>query len=251
VMIVSEELAARAFPGQRALGRRTNCCEGPPNYAKEVVGVVGNVRTRGPMSDPGPEFYLPLRQAPEKSWDWIDRTMTLVVRRSGSTADAITAMRAAVREVDSTLPLAGITTLEEALRASTAAARFRTLLLAVLGIVGLLLSAVGIYGVVAYFVGLRTREIGVRMALGAKPADVLRMLAWQGMRPVLAGLVLGGLGAAWAAQLLSASLRGVSPADPLALAGAMALLACVALVATLAPARRALRVDPSRVLGEG
>ncbi|MCP3139429.1 ABC transporter permease [Pyxidicoccus xibeiensis] len=251
VMIVSEELAARAFPGEGALGRRINCCEAPPNYAKEVVGIVGNVRTRGPMSDPGPEFYLPLRQAPAKSWDWIDRTMTLVVRRSGSTADAITAMRTAVREVDSTLPLSGITTLEDALRASTAASRFRTLLLAVLGIVGLLLAAVGIYGVVAYFVGLRTREIGVRMALGARPMDVLRMLAWQGLRPVLAGLVLGGLGAAWAARLLQASLRGVGPADPVALAAAMALLACVALVATLAPARRALRVDPSQVLGEG
>ncbi|MBF5043199.1 ABC transporter permease [Aggregicoccus sp. 17bor-14] len=252
VIILSEALARQAWPGQRALGKHIGCCEMEPALRnKEVVGIAGDVRSQGPMSDPAPEFYLPLRQAPGKSWDWIDRTVTLVVRRSGSTADAITAMRAAVREVDSTLPLAGITTLEEALRASTATARFRTLLLAVLGIVGLLLAAVGIYGVVAYFVGLRTREIGVRMALGAKPADVLRMLAWQGMRPVLAGLGVGGLAAVWATRLLQASLRGVSPADPVALAAAMALLALVALLATLAPARRALQVDPSRVLGEG
>ncbi|MBF5043865.1 ABC transporter permease [Aggregicoccus sp. 17bor-14] len=252
VMLVSGQLARTAFGSTPALGRKLACCTPDPQGRwREVAGIVGDVRTAGPMEDPAPEFYLPLNQVPPEAWEWEGRTLTLVVRRAGSITDAVAAMRAAVREVDPGLPLYGVTTLEEALRASTAQARFHTLLLGLLGLVGLVLAAVGIYGVVAYFVGLRTREIGVRMALGARPVDVMRMLAWQGMRPVLAGLVLGGFAAVWTTRLLQASLRGVSPADPWALAAALLLLALVALLATLTPARRALRVDPARVLGEG
>jgi hypothetical protein len=251
-MLVSAELARRAFPDGRAVGRKVACCTPDPQARwREVAGVVGDVRSAGPLSDPEPEFYLPMRQVPTEAWDWEGRTLTLVVRRRGSMADAVAAMRAAVREVAPGVPLYGVVALEDALRASTARARFHTLLLGLLGAMGLVLAAVGIYGVVAYFVGLRRKEIGVRMALGARPVDVLRMLAWQGMRPVLVGLLLGGVLAAWATRLLQASLRGVDPADPVSLAAAMGLLTLVALLATLAPARRALRVDPAQVLGEG
>ncbi|MGH7720596.1 MAG: ADOP family duplicated permease [Gemmatimonadaceae bacterium] len=253
VMVVSEALAERAWPNESALGKRIACCEGAPGDPrwKTVIGVVGDVRSEGPAVDVAPEFYLPIEQIPPEAWEWIQRAMTLVARGTGDPAALTGAMRAAVRAVDPALPLYGLSTMDEAMRNATSEARFNTLLLASLGAIGLLLAAVGIYGVIAYFVTLRTQEIGVRMALGASVRDVVRLLTWEGLRPVLLGIALGTV-ASWAAtRLLRGSVYGVSTTDPITFAGVALLLLLVGLVASLLPARRATTVDPAKVLNSG
>jgi putative ABC transport system permease protein len=138
--------------------------------------------------------------------------------------------------------------MEESLRNTLAPARFNTMLLATLGVIGLTLAAMGIYSVIAYFVSLRTHEIGVRMALGANGRDVVRLMTWQGMRPVFIGVGIGGAGAFWASKLLASSLFGVSASDPLTFIGVAAVLIVVAIIATLVPARRATQIDPTKAL---
>jgi predicted permease len=250
VMVVSERLAALAWPGADPIGKRIDCCEGSPDGPvwKTVVGVVGDVRSAGPMRDPGPEFYLPIAQAPSAYWTWTNRTMSLVARSEAAPEVAIGAMRAAVRRLDPSLPLFGVSTAEDLLATTLAPARFNTLLLGVLAALGLLLAAAGIYSVIAYFVTLRTHEIGVRMALGARGGDIIRLLTWQGLRPVAAGLLLGTLGASAATRLLRGALYGVTATDPATFAGVAALFTLVALAAIVVPARRAARVEPTRAL---
>jgi putative ABC transport system permease protein len=249
VMVVSRETARRAWGAADPIGKRVGCCEGSlddPRW-KTVIGVVGDVRARGPASAVRAEFYLPIAQAPPQAWTWIQRTMTLVAR--GSDAGLLAgAMRAAVRGIDPALPLSALTSMDEALRESTAEARFHTLLLLCLGLLGLFLAAVGIYGVIAYFAGLRTHEIGIRIALGARRADVLALLAWQGARPLGGGLLAGAAGALAATRWLQGSLHGVSPTDPLTFGCVIALLAATASLAILIPALGALRVDPRRAI---
>jgi putative ABC transport system permease protein len=251
VMIVSEELAKRAWPGQDPIGKRIACCEGAPDDPrwKTVVGVAADVRSRGPTVDAYPEFYLPIEQVPPEAWDWIQRAMAVVVRATGSDAGSLaTPLRAAVREIDPALPVYGVTTMNDALSGSIAQARFNTLLLTLLGAIGLVLAAVGIYGVVAYFVNLRTHEIGVRVALGARPRDVVRLMTWQGARPILIGMAIGILAAISTTRLLQNSVYGVSVTDPATIVAVAVALGLVGLLATLIPARRATRVDPVRAL---
>jgi putative ABC transport system permease protein len=253
VMIVNETLARAAWPGEDPIGKRIACCEGAPDQPvwKTVVGVAADVRSRGPAAEPRPEFYLPMDQVPEEAWAWIQRTMTLMVRAEGVSAAALTpALRQAVREVDPTLPVYNVATMSERLRDSTAQARFNTLLLSALGGVGLLLAAVGIYGVIAYFVAQRTREIGVRMALGATGRDVLGLVLRQGMAAVLAGVAVGIPSALMAGRALQAMLYGVGSGDPLTLVTVVAVLLLVALLASALPARRAVRVQPTEALAE-
>ena len=250
VMIVSEGLANTMWPGEDPIGKRVACCEGGPDDPrwKTVVGVVGDVRSRGPAEHIRAEFYLPIDQVPPEAWDWVQRAMTIVVRTNGDPASATPAMRAAVRALDPGMPLYAITTMPESLRESTAQSRFYTLLLATLGLVGVLLAAVGIYGIIAYFVTQRSQEIGIRIALGASARDVVRLSAWHGLRPVLVGVVVG-VGAAWGTtRLLQGVLRGVTPTDPATFASVVVLLVIIALVASYIPARRATRVDPTRAL---
>jgi predicted permease len=251
VMIVSAELARRAWPGQDPIGKRVVCCEGGPDDPrwKTVVGVARDVRSAGPTVDVGPEFYLPIDQVPPEAWDWMQRTMAIVVRGSDADAAPLAAsIRDVVRGIDPNLPVYTITTMTDALRDSTAQARFNTLLLTLLGAIGLVLAAVGIYGVVAYFVNLRTHEIGVRVALGAQPRDVMRLMTWQGARPILIGMVIGILAAVATTRLLRSSVYGVSVTDPLTILAVAVALGLVGLLASVIPARRATRVDPVRAL---
>ena len=132
--------------------------------------------------------------------------------------------------------------------ASVATSRFNTILLTTLGVMGLVLSAIGIYGVIAYFVSQRTKEIGVRLALGASPGDVVRLVIRQALKPVLVGLMLGVAGAIGASGVLAAQLYGVTPRDPLTIVVVSIVFVAVAIVASWAPARRASRVDPTRAL---
>jgi predicted lysophospholipase L1 biosynthesis ABC-type transport system permease subunit len=249
VMIVSRSLAERLFPGGDALGKRVACCDTTATGRwKTVVGIAGDVRWRGIAAPIEPEFYLPLEQIPDHAWGWVQRTMTLVARGDTDLATAAAALRAAVREVDPSVPIFQVTDMEEAVRRSTATPRFHTGLLTALGIIGLTLAAVGIYGVVSYFVTIRTHEIGVRMALGAARRDVLLLMAAQGLRPVVAGTAVGIGAALGLTRLLRNALYGVQPTDPLTLAAVAVVLLGVGLAAILLPAQRAMRVEPMRAL---
>ena len=247
VMVVSEALAKRAWPNQEAVGKRIACCEGQPDDPrwKTVIGVVGDVRSSGPATEIRPEFYLPIEQVPPEAWEWVQRSMTIVARATtGNAASLAAPMRRAVRQLDAGLPLYSVSSMDDALVRSMAEARFHTLLLAALGAIGLVLAALGIHSVIAFFVSIRTHEIGVRMALGATSGDVVTLLTWQGMRPVLAGVALGAVGALAASRLLAGSLYGVTTSDPVTYVGVATLLVGVGVLASLVPARRATQVDP-------
>ena len=250
VMIVNETLARLAFPGETPIGKRVRCCEGTHDdpRLKTIVGVVADTRWRGPGVDPSPEFYLPMPQIPGEAWTWIQRSMTIVARTTGDPVQLATAMRAAVTGVDPTVPVYDIATMDERLGRSLAQARFNTFLLTTLGTIGLVLAAVGLYGVLAYLVAQRSHEIGVRMALGATAQDVVVLIAVQGLRLVIVGIVVGLGVAILATRLLREALVGVTPTDPATFASVVIVLVAAGLLASIIPARRATRVDPTRAL---
>ena len=251
VMIVSRKLAEKLWPGQDALGKRVGCCEGTPEDPrwKTVVGIAGDVLSRGLASETYPEFYLPIQQAPPEAWDWIQRTVTIAARAANGRASSLAgAVRQAARNGAPGVPLYDVQTMPERLRTSLAEERFHTLLLLSLGGIGLLLAAIGIYGIVAYFVAQRTAEFGVRIALGAAPRDILLVTARHSLVPVGLGLSVGILGALAGARILGAVLRGVGPRDPLTFAAVVIVLSAAAALATYLPARRATRIDPMTAL---
>jgi predicted permease len=252
VMVVSQSLANAAFPGQDPIGKRIACCEPAadgksPDY-KTIVGVVGDVRWRGPGIVPSPEFYLPMAQAPRAAWDWIQRTMYVVVRTRLTPEAMSNPLRLAAADVAPEVPLFGLMTMEQRVMDSLAAAKFNTLLLTLLSAIGVVLAAVGIYGVIAYFVTRRTQEIGVRMALGATRGDVVRLVMGQAARPVILGIAIGVIASAFLTQVLTSQLFDVTPGDPVTFAIVAIALAGVALLASLVPARRAASVNPTRAL---
>ncbi|HEY7369400.1 MAG TPA: ABC transporter permease [Thermoanaerobaculia bacterium] len=251
VMVISESLAQAAYPGEDPLGKRMLCCEGNDDDPmwKTVVGVVADVRSRGPARDVQPEFYLPTAQAPRASWDWIQRTMTLAVRSSGADpASLATPVRLAASRVDPLLPLYGLATMEERRDRVLSETRFTTTLLTALGGLGLLLSAIGIYGVIAYFVAQRAPEIGVRIALGATTRDILLFVVRHSLAPVAGGLTVGILAAFAATRLLRSQLTGAEALPPSVLASGIGVLVLAAMAASLVPAMRALKVDPKQSL---
>jgi predicted permease len=252
VMVVSQALAEAAFPGQDPIGKRIGCCErGPdkntPDY-KTIVGVTADVRSRGMGEAPSPEFYLPTDQVPPEAWTWIQNTVYIVVRTDLDPAVMTNPIRGVVRDIAPGVPVFNVSTMEQRLRNSMAAAKFNTLLLSLLGAVGLVLSSVGIYGVIAYFVTRRTQEIGVRMALGASRRDVVRLVFRQAAWPIALGIALGLVASALLTRVLSNQLVGVSPYDPMTFVGMVIALALVAFGASLIPASRAAALDPTKAL---
>ncbi len=252
VMVVSEALANAAFPAQDPIGKRIACCESAPDGKspdyKTIVGVAGDVRWRGPGEAPSPEFYLPAAQVPDVAWDWIQRTMYVAIR-SATEPDALTVpLRNAVAAVAPGVPLFNARTMDQRLGESLATAKFNTLLLTLLGAIGVVLVAVGVYGVIAYFVTRRTPEIGVRMALGATRRDVVALVVKQAAWPVGLGIAAGVIISAGATRVLSSQLFNVKPHDPVTFILVALTLAAVALFATLVPARRAASMDPTRAL---
>lgn len=254
VMIINETLAREAFGQEDPLGKRMVCCEGQPGNPmwKTVVGVAADVRARGPAMDVRPEFYLPLAQVPDVAWGWIQNSLTVLVRPESGDASALAGtVRSALRAVDPSLPVYSLTTVDEGLWRVTAQARFNTLLMSLLGVTGLVLAAIGIYSVITWLVAQRTREIGVRMALGAPAGTVVRQVALHGLTPVVAGLAIGLAGALATGRFLEGQLFQVEAHDPLTLAVVIALMLLVAIGAALMPAWRAARIDPATALHEG
>ena len=247
VMVINETLAREAFPGQDPAGKRIACCEpgpdGSPNW-KEVVGVVGDVRAQGLDEAPVPEFYLPMVQAPAAAWTWDDRTMTVVVRAQGDPVALMAPLRRAIADLDPALPLYHLGTMHGRVVDSMAQARFSTTLLTAFGAIALILAAIGVYGVISYGVTQRTQEIGIRMALGARHADVLGMVVRHGAALAAIGLAVGLAGALALSRLIGSLLFQVSPTDPPTFATGMVVLTAVAVLAAVLPARRAAQTDP-------
>jgi putative ABC transport system permease protein len=171
-----------------------------------------------------------------------------VAKTATDPAGYASTMRSALQGIDPDLPVGRVSTMEEIVRGSTGSRRFPMMLLGAFGAVALVLAVVGVYGVVSYVVTQRTREIGIRVALGARRAQVLRLVVMGALRPVIAGLAIGSVGAAFAARLLGTLLYDVKPGDPAVLAGIAAVLAVAAMAASLVPGARATRVDPITVL---
>jgi putative ABC transport system permease protein len=237
VVIVSKAFTKRYFPNEDAIGKRVIFDE-PQKTPREIVGVVDDVRRKGLDVDVNPEMYVSYIQNPE-------RRMNLVLRTEARDASQITpAARAQVKAFDPNQIIWRAQTLEQLLGTSVAPRKFNMLLLGIFAGVALLLAAVGLYGVMSYSVSWRTQEIGIRMALGANRADVLKLVVRQGMMMTLIGLVLGLAGAFALSRVLTGMLYGVSATDPLTFTGVSIVLLVVALLACLIPARRATHVDP-------
>lgn len=236
VAIVNEHMAKTYWPGQSAIGKRLRI--GSRDSAPvEVVGVAQNGKYRLYFEPPLDYMFLP-REQNYRGYG------TLVVHSKNDMAALTTAVRREVAAIDPDMPLIAVRTIEQYLDGRFSLPSLFSSLLAVFGLVGLTLAAVGLYGVMGYSVAQRTREIGIRMALGAPPANVLRMVLTQGMKLTLVGLLIGLAAAFGAGRLLDSMLYGVSASDPLTFGGIAAVLALVALVACCIPARRAAKVDP-------
>jgi putative ABC transport system permease protein len=242
VALISQALARRYFPHQDPLGRHM-VFGFPPygNVSREIVGVVSDIRDVSLARKPGPLMYVPFAQAP--FWG-----AEIVARSSLPPADLATAIRTLTHQIDPGVPVTKMETLPEALHTSIAEPRLRTVLLAIFGAVALLLAMIGIYGVISYSVSRRTREIGVRMALGASRASLSRLVLRESARLAMLGLAAGIPAALVSAHFLSAMLFAVTPTDPITFIGVALLLTLVALAAGFFPARRAMRIDPVAAL---
>jgi putative ABC transport system permease protein len=237
VLVVTEAFVKRFFPGEDPIGRRL-VFDGPDKTPREIVGVVGDVKRKGLDADTQPEVYVSYLQRPDRRLNVLLKTD---LRDAGQ---LIQPARAAVKAFDPDQIIWRTQTLDQLLSTSVAPRRFNMFLLGIFAAVALVLAAVGLYGVMSYSVSWRTHEIGIRMALGAKRANVLRLVVRQGMTMALIGLAIGLVGAFSLSRVLKSLLYGVSSTDPLTFAIVSVVLLAVALLACLLPARRATRVDP-------
>jgi putative ABC transport system permease protein len=244
VIIVNQTFARKFFPNEDPIGKRIKpgiSTDLDKPVMREIVGVVSDVRNRNLSSDLREGFFVPSRQLPFNQ-------MTMIVRTTSDPHSVITAVQNEVHSMDQELPVYSIKTMDEYISATVAAPRFNATLLVIFAIVALVLTIVGLYGVMSYSVAQRTNEIGIRMALGAQTRDVLRLIVSQGFKLVLIGLVIGLAGAFGLMSIISSLLFGVTWKDPLTFATVAVLLAFVALLACYIPARRATRLDPLNAL---
>jgi putative ABC transport system permease protein len=245
VAIVSASLVRRHFGDLDPIGRRVKQVGDWPkpddNPWLTVVGVVDDVKYAGLAEETGPALYVPLRQNPFRS-------QNLVVRADGDPGSTVTAIREALHGIDPDLPLANVRMMDERLWTAASPHRFRARLMGLFGVMGLVLAAIGIYGVLSYAVAQRTREIGIRAALGATEMELVRLVLRESLALTAVGAAIGLALSLAAGRLLTAVLFAVSPTDIVAIAGATALLVSVAIVSALLPARRAAAVDPATAL---
>ena len=245
VVLINERTAQRFFPGQNPVGQQirvsAELAREARNGPKTIVGVVGDIKYGGLDEDTPAEIYLPYEQHPVDAF-------TVAVRTSADRIASIPTLRHDVAGLDPLLPLANIKRLAALVDASLAERRFTMLVLLTFAAIAVALSVIGVYGVLAYLVAQRRREIGLRLAIGASPADVVWLFVREGAALTLVGLGAGLAGALAAGRWISALLFGVTPADPVTLAIVVCALAGAAACATYVPARRAAGVDPSEAL---
>jgi putative ABC transport system permease protein len=242
VALVSAALAQRLWPGANAIGKRIRL-GGVKGANRLVVGVVGNVKHRGLDASSTLQWYVPERQ-----WAGGDNQEMLIVRTAGDPAAITATVRKAIAAIDATQPIVKVATMGQLIATSTAQRRLALVLFGAFAIAALLLAVAGIYGVLAGSVAERTREIGVRAALGATPSAIVGLVVGQGGRLAAIGMTLGVAGSLALTRYLRTLLFGVGPSDPLTFAGVVLLLGFVTIAACLIPAMRAARVDPSRAL---
>ena len=245
VAIISEAMAQRFWQGEDPIGKRVAIgreqVQGQEMIWREVVGVVGNVRHWGLMEDATPDTYVSDLQNPSPS-------MFLVVRSSSNQTDLVSAIRKEILSIDKNQPVYSVTTIDELLLRSISQLRFYMMLLTIFAGIALVMAVVGVYGMLAYSVNQRKREIGVRLALGARRNDIIKMVLAQGMKLVLIGIVAGIAVAIPLTRLMSSLFYGVRSIDPLTYVGVSLFLALIALISSYFPARSATRVDPAITL---
>jgi len=245
VIIVSETFVRQNFPGEDVIGKRIkpgiSTFEDEETPWREIVGVVGDVKNRALNMEPRPVYYVPQAQIPFNQ-------MIMVLKTNGDPHSFVKAGTKEVGTIDGDLAVFGVKTMEEYISRSVSTPRFNTTLLSIFAAVALVLTVVGLYGVMSYAVAQRTNEIGIRLALGAQTRDVLSLIIGQGLRLVLVGLAIGLLGAFALMRVISGLLFGVTAKDPMTFIIVSVVLAIIALLACYVPARRATRVDPLEAL---
>jgi predicted permease len=239
VVVINEAMARREFPDRDPLGQRISFGPGPGGEQQwlDIVGVVGNVRQYRADEAPVPMTYVVHTSNPQRGF-------SLIVRADGDAMALASSVRARLQAIDPTLPVTRARTLNEVIGASLTQRRFNMTLLVVFASIALILAVAGIYGTVAYAVAQRTQEIGIRVALGATAGEVLRLVLFDALKPVGAGLVLGMVAALGLARALDRLVYGISTTDALTFVTLPALLGLVAMLASWLPALRATRVDP-------
>jgi putative ABC transport system permease protein len=251
VVLISETMAQRFWPNENPIGKHLTMTfsSGKP---REIIGIVGDVKLDGlDVTAPSATLYVPFSQLSVPAiGSWNSFPMSLVVRASSHPTSLVSSVTNAIHEVDRQTPVVEVATMDQLMTNSVSQRRFNMLLFAAFAGLAVLLAAVGIYSVLAYAVRRRVREIGIRMALGAQISDVLRLVVVEGMTPTLIGMAIGAAGALALGRVLSTLIYGVQASDPLTFVGVSALLAAVALLASLIPAYRATRVEPVKALRE-
>ena len=252
VVLISEAMAQRFWPNENPLGKRLTLTFFPTAGPREVVGVVGDVKQDGlDVPEPSATLYFPLKQVAAPQNDgWRSYSMSLALRTSVPPANLTSAVSNAIHQLTADQPVQDVASMEDLIAVSLAPQKFNMLMLASFAGLALLLAAVGIYSVLSYAVRRRTREIGIRMALGAQVRDVLGLVVADGMKPTLIGVGIGIAGALALGRVVAKLLYGVNPADPVTLAAVAILLATVAFFASIIPAYRATRVEPMTALHE-
>jgi putative ABC transport system permease protein len=235
--MINETVARRYFPNEDPVGKRVTFNPGPNAVWYTIVGVAGDIRHAGVAADPQPEFYGPYLQDPVPS-------MTLLIRTDVEPGSLFATVRNEIRAVNKDVPLSDIRTMEQSIADSIQRVRVTLLFISIFAIVALALSVVGIYAFMAYMVSQRTYELGIRMALGARQSQVLRLILGQGMKLVLIGIGIGLAAALGLSQVMSSLLFGIGAFDVPTFVAISLLLSAVALVASFFPALKATKVDP-------
>jgi putative ABC transport system permease protein len=247
VAIVNETTARRFWRNQDPLGQRFKL-DDDRRAVVEIVGIVADVKHFGLTRSPQPEVFMPLPQTTQLHWQWMQRSMIAIARTSGEPESATGAIRQAVRTLDDQLPLYNLRSMEQLRTESTGDERVGLALVGTFAAVALVLASIGVYGVMAVMVAGRSREIGIRLALGARPRDVRRMILRDGATLTAVGVIIGVIAALALTRMMAAMLFETPATDPVTMTAVAAIIAVAALLACWVPARRSTRVDPVAAL---